>query len=114
MLTRDDVLEMERELERAYGVVGTYTRQQVGNVYFVREENGPVKIGWGAKPRRRMAAMQSGNPRRLHLLAYFPATRSVERDLHERFSDLRLSGEWFQPHPALLDYIDTLGIPDED
>lgn len=111
MLTRAEVQELEREVESLNGVTGVYTPQRKGFVYFVREENGPIKIGWGQNPQRRMAGMQTGNPRRLVLLGCMPATRKEERQLHARFADLRLAGEWFQPHEDILAFVETLQIP---
>jgi hypothetical protein len=34
--------------------------------------------------------------------------KEKERSLHQQFSELHLSGEWFKAAPALMDYIDQL------
>lgn len=93
-------------------------------VYFVAEPPasgalapcGPVKIGISSDINGRMPGIQNGNPRPLSLLGVLPfidrlAARDGERDLHERFADHRLSGEWFDPDPTLLSYIGTYARP---
>ncbi|MFD6912320.1 GIY-YIG nuclease family protein [Streptomyces virginiae] len=54
-----------------------------------------VKIGIASDPKRRLSEIQTGNPVKLVILAVFHGTARTERDLHKRFSDRRLSGEWF-------------------
>jgi len=80
-----------------------------GNVYFIQEgEDGPVKIGWAINPKRRLAAMQTGNARPLRLLgAISTKRRPLEREVHKRFSADRLAGEWFAVSDALVSYIDA-------
>jgi len=83
-------------------------------VYFMREPDGPVKIGithvgaydatvFTVEQRRRSVERASG--RRMVLLGTVPGSRARETDLHRRFAHLRTVGEWFRPAPELLDYI---------
>lgn len=59
-------------------------------VYFIRDAGGDVKIGYSERdPFGRLATMQTGNPRALTLLATIPGDRSVERELHDKFSSLQ-------------------------
>ncbi|HEY1956720.1 MAG TPA: GIY-YIG nuclease family protein [Polyangiaceae bacterium] len=75
-------------------------------VYFLQEGvDGPIKIGHGRCPDRRLRGCQSGNPRELRLLGYRPGYRRDERTLHLRFKRLRIRGEWFQPADELLAFI---------
>ena len=78
-------------------------------VYFIRDAGGDVKIGYSERdPFGRLATMQTGNPRALTLLATIPGDRSVERELHDKFSPLRVRGEWFRGTPELLGFVDGL------
>jgi len=36
------------------------------------------------------------------------ADEKLESDLHRKFNDLQINGEWFSPGAALLDYIDKI------
>jgi hypothetical protein len=78
-----------------------------GVVYFIRSGlDGPIKIGWsssydGALQRR--DSMQVGNPELLYILAVQAvANQGVEADLHKRFAESRIRGEWFEPTDELL------------
>jgi hypothetical protein len=71
-------------------------------VYFVQSgAAGPIKIGWAASVRKRLALLQIGNPETLRLLAVAPGDAELEALLHLRFGDHRIRGEWFAPHAAL-------------
>ena len=55
-----------------------------------------VKIGYtGNKPEARLAALQTGCPAPLTLIAYIDGSPELERDFHNTFADLRMTGEWF-------------------
>jgi hypothetical protein len=59
-----------------------------------------VKIGkCGGHPRTRLAALQCGSSRTLHLLAY--DGRLTERALHRKLHRFRGIGEWFALAPCL-------------
>lgn len=64
-------------------------------VYFVQQNNGPVKIGYASVVADRVAGLQGANPYPLRVRALVPATRTLEAELHFMFSDARLIGEWF-------------------
>lgn len=70
-----------------------------GYVYVVQgDDDGPVKIGISDDPKRRFRQIQNSSGRSLvrtwvsHLIAY---PRSMEAQLHRKFSEHRLPGEWF-------------------
>lgn len=72
-------------------------------VYFVqRGDDGPVKIGITKDIKSRMSSLQTGHAEQLRLLASFEGARRDERELHDRLSAHRISGEWFHPAPEVL------------
>jgi len=77
-------------------------------VYFVRAQTvGLIKIGIAADPDQRLATLQVGSPDRLTLLGVIapPDAARTESDLHAAFHRERRHGEWFEPSPRLLDFI---------
>jgi hypothetical protein len=34
-----------------------------------------------------------------------------EKELHQKFQEFRLKGEWFEPAPALIEFLRGLGLP---
>lgn len=67
-------------------------------VYFIQAEHGgPVKIGTAAAPERRLAELQCGNPDALVLRATIDGDELTERDLHDRYAEHHIRGEWFWP-----------------
>lgn len=79
-------------------------------IYFVqmRSPVGEIKIGLTRDLRARLNALQTGSPYPLRVLAALPGTEAEEHELHTRFADLRLSGEWFRPEPRLLEFVAQL------
>jgi hypothetical protein len=75
------------------------------NVYFItaRERN-VCKIGIARDVDARRASLQTASPVKLTVEAVIPGSRDLERQLHERFAEHRLSGEWF----TITDELDAL------
>lgn len=68
------------------------------HVYVIGESSdGPIKIGIGDNPTKRLNQLQIGNPRNLELYHSFfhPAAANVESWLHRRFHASLIHGEWF-------------------
>lgn len=77
-------------------------------VYFITEEGGSgpagqleVKIGMSREPLRRLAKLQTGNPRLIKLMGEIrtktlPDDRRVEAQFHRLFDNRRGNGEWFR------------------
>ena len=65
-------------------------------VYFIGNNNGQVKIGYSKNPASRLSALQTASPYPLKILALKSGGTEVEADLHKRFSESRLEGEWFR------------------
>jgi hypothetical protein len=61
-----------------------------------------VKIGWAVDPYERIKGLQTGNPRKLVLLAMKPGTLDDERALHAKHINVNVLQEWFRPTMAVL------------
>lgn len=82
-------------------------------VYFIQAgAGGPIKIGLAADVAKRLAALQVGNPHKLSILGVIRCDAAdIEASLHRMYRAERLSGEWFNPTPDLLDVIKRLAVP---
>lgn len=64
-----------------------------------------VKIGHTVRDiEQRLSEIQTGSPHPIKLINFIPgADMSVERELHQKFADLRLrsNGEWFMASPRI-------------
>jgi hypothetical protein len=79
-------------------------------IYYAQREDGPIKIGYGQNPDRirdRIRRFQTASPEQVVLLGAHPGGTSLERELHERFAALHISGEWFQAGPDLVAHIEA-------
>jgi hypothetical protein len=78
-------------------------------IYIVRAgDDGPVKIGWTANPKARLSYLAVDNPAPLRLLALTSGSMKEEKELHRRFAEHRIRGEWYRPEKELLDFADQL------
>lgn len=67
-------------------------------LYFIREEfKGLVKIGITSNVRTRMGTLQTSCPQNLELIGYLETeyAESLEKFIHDRFSDRNYLREWF-------------------
>ena len=73
-------------------------------VYLIQAGNGdgPVKIGHGRLPLRRLQNLQLGSPERLRLIGTIAGAATEESELHRRFAFDRIRGEWFRFNPEML------------
>jgi predicted component of type VI protein secretion system len=79
-------------------------------IYFAQaSEGGPVKIGTSRNPAARIRELSVASATGLRLLTQEEGGRRDELELHRRFADARMHGEWFQPVPELLEYIRARG-----
>ncbi len=76
-----------------------------GYVYFVKSENGKVKIGKTANIEERVRTLKRQIPFALSLEHYFETRdmKAVERMFHEKFAENRLEGEWFDLPVEILE-----------
>jgi hypothetical protein len=74
-------------------------------VYFAQaagEPGSPIKIGTARAPAARLVRLQTGSPKKLHILCAVPGGPSLESALHRAFAKGRLEGEWFAASKRLL------------
>src|SRR5438270_338377 len=69
--------------------------------YFIQAHNGPVKIGLSTvgKTATRLKDLQTANAYILELRCVKVGDR--EKEMHDRFLDLHIGGEWFYPGESL-------------
>lgn len=86
------------------------TATRYGTVYLVGF--GPyVKIGFTAGGMaNRIAALQTGCPEKLETFAELDGSTTMERELHARFGDRHIHGDWFRREGALAEWIEA-GCP---
>lgn len=84
--------------------------EKVNVIYFVRAENGPIKIGTTGRLEWRLRSLRGQSPVPLELLGSVPGNRADEHEFHRRFAEHRLHGEWFDPHPDILVEIERLSV----
>lgn len=74
-------------------------------VYFIQADDGRVKIGKARRPSQRLKELQTGSSRNLRLVGLLLGDRQAERVLHERYKVWCVGGEWFSPHPEVLEAV---------
>jgi hypothetical protein len=67
------------------------------SVYLIRGNDGRYKIGIAKDPKQRIRQLQTGNPDSMKLIEIYQSENAfkIETALHNRFSHVRQSGEWF-------------------
>lgn len=75
-----------------------------GYVYIIQSQE-HYKIGRSRNPENRVKSYSSLPG--IKLLHYFPADNmnKAEKELHRRYSQQRVGGEWFELHPANVEYL---------
>ncbi len=82
-----------------------------GLTYFIQGvDGGPFKIGQSRDPLRRLKAAQLTSAAMMRIVATTP-TAGDEHRLHALFAGSRLHREWFEPTPALLEWIAKYATP---
>ena len=86
-------------------------KQDKRRIYFIADsQRSMIKIGIARDPDARFRDLQNSSPIALALLGSMPGDRTHEAELHQRFSDFRLHGEWFKFAPEILAYLATLQL----
>jgi hypothetical protein len=89
----------------------TSTDAPRGYVYLIGHERA-LKIGWSEKhpDDGRLASLQAGSCETLILEGLILGTQAYERELHARFADHRLRGEWFLRSEEIVHYFRKHGL----
>lgn len=85
-------------------------RTGLTDLYFIRSETGPIKIGISVDPTQRLRNLQTAHPHKLELICVIAGGGGLEAEYHKRFAAHRLTGEWFAPHPDILAEIERISI----
>lgn len=88
----------------------------LGFVYFIQADGrGPVKIGFASTLKDRLNGLSTAHHSKLKIIAAMRGTVIEERELHKRFSHLRIKGEWFKMCRELRTFIKSLPrLPEMD
>lgn len=73
----------------------------VGLVYFISDDESPVKVGWTTTLARRLSEFQTAHWVELRVLGTISATAEAETHCHRELAAYRVRGEWFEREPAL-------------
>lgn len=78
-------------------------------IYFMQDgDKGPIKIGFtNNHPIKRLQAIKPKCTNGLCFLKIVEGDQQREKELHKLFWRLRIKGEWFKPHEALLSFINN-------
>ena len=74
-------------------------------IYFIRAENGLVKIGKSNNPKNRLKTLQVGSPVKLKIIKVISGGINIEKLLHNYFKCIRKNGEWFRPDYELKEFL---------
>jgi len=73
------------------------------SVYFIQAgEDGPIKIGHTSNVPSRLKSLQTGHAAKLKVLGQCEGDKKLEKSLHHKFAEHRLTGEWFNPVQEIL------------
>lgn len=79
------------------------------SVYFIQAgDGGLIKIGHARSVTQRLAALQTGSSKTLRVLHEMRGGALEEQGLHGALRRHRIQGEWFAPHPEVLNCIARL------
>lgn len=79
------------------------------NVYFIRDGNKRrVKIGMSTNVENRLKGLAHPFLGELTVMGTVPGGYAMEREMHHRFAEHRISGEWFKLEGDLAEFVKTL------
>lgn len=102
-----DVLAQRRRHAASIADSTRKTRREhrQGYVYFFRAAN-TVKIGFTCNVRERAHSLQTGCPEPGFMCKFLPGTMAREKEMHQRFAEYRIAGEWFELRGRLAKYLE--------
>lgn len=75
-------------------------------IYFVKADN-KIKIGYSSNPANRIITLQTSSPEELQVLLVIDGNMDDERELHKKFIDHKIRGEWFALSNEISEYIEA-------
>lgn len=87
-------------------------KNAVGFVYLLSTSLGHYKIGHTKNPKSRLSEFSVKLPFDIECecLIKTKDRYALEQELHERFDDKRVNGEWFELEPGDVEYIQSLAV----
>lgn len=86
-------------------------RRADGEIYFISDGKGHIKIGFAVEAKKRLSTLQCGHPDSLSIVATMPGNRHVEKGLHTRFRKEHVRGEWFKNSGELATFLLRMANP---
>lgn len=78
------------------------------HVYFVQVgESGPIKIGTATDVARRIQSIQCAHHEPVKVLGVMEGGLKKERDMHGKFAESRIRGEWFKPTSDIIEFVES-------
>lgn len=101
--------------QRIHKLEQQIARMKKRGFVYVFQGDGYCKIGYSNNPPRRRTHISPKLPFDLHLICSIESmnARALETELHVRFEDKHVRGEWFRLDDDDLEYIKSLGAKDE-
>lgn len=95
--------------ENERGITDYQKNEDIYFIYFIGMlDDSIIKIGLSNDPQKRLNALQTANPYELRLILTFRGDESKESELHEKYTEYSIRGEWFYNIGKLKDYIDRM------
>lgn len=82
------------------------------HVYFAQNKKGEIKIGHSGTPVHRIMKLGYIGKEKLKPLGFMVGGLEREREIQFQFRDYCIQGEWFEPHPDLLAFIEQNTVPE--
>ena len=77
-------------------------------IYFIEQEKQNfVKIGFATNIKNRLGSLQTGSPYNLILRGYIKGDRNFECELHLKFKNYNIGGEWFTLSDEIKEFINN-------
>lgn len=89
--------------------ISDYSKDEIFFIYFIGMLNDSIiKIGISNDPQKRLKELQVANPYELRLIFMFRGDESKEIQLHEKFVEYNIRGEWFYNIGKLKEYVNQI------
>lgn len=82
--------------------------ETLGIVYVI-QSNGYIKIGHTQNLSRRISQLQSASATKIEIKSVIKGGRKLEQELHTRYKQYTVHGEWFQPNDKMMGFLRAIG-----